>query len=46
MQTKRSVEIMAMNFKVFDNSQLVAEYAADILESNLTIILLQLQVFI
>ena len=36
---------MAMNFKVFDNSQL-AEYAADIIRSNLTIILLQLQVFI
>ena len=35
---------MAMNFKVFDNSQLVAEYVLILLESNLTIILLQLQV--
>lgn len=34
MQTKRSVEIMAMNFKVFDNSQLVAEYAADIIRKQ------------
>ena len=34
MQTKRSVEIMAMNFKVFGNSQLVAEYAADIIRKQ------------